>query len=186
MWGCGQPTPIAKMTNSKCGHLAGHPVRYIVGHATRRPIELRFWEKVDKRGPDECWIWKGAIGNGRATFGTGGKLDHRQGNASRFSWELTNGPVLGGLFVCHNCPDGDNPLCVNPAHLWLGTQAENMRDMTNKGRHSAPAAKLTPEQVIEIRDLRSKGARQKDIAAQFGIRPETVSEIVHRKKWKHI
>src|SRR4051812_35617659 len=93
----------------------------------------RFWRKVDKRGPDECWIWKGhksSRGYGRISL-----HHHGLGNyqAHRLSWELANAkPLPGHLRACHSC---DNPLCVNPAHLWPGTDADNVRDRDKKGRN---------------------------------------------------
>ena len=90
----------------------------------------RFWSKVHKT--DTCWIWtpyKDRDGYGQVRFHNKRMLAHR------VAWELTNGPIPEGLFVCHNCPGGDNPSCVNPAHLWLGTAAENNLDKVHKGRH---------------------------------------------------
>lgn len=83
----------------------------------------RFWPSVQKRS-EGCWLWTaGRIGNGYGIFRR--KLVHR------VSWTLTNGPIPEGMFVCHHC---DTPLCVNPAHLFLGTHQDNMRDMRQKGR----------------------------------------------------
>lgn len=92
----------------------------------------QFWAKVAKAGPNDCWLWLGhKMPYGYGTYGKPKQLAHRR------AWELTNGPIPDGLMVLHNCPDGDNPSCVNPAHLWLGTQTDNMRDAAAKGRISS-------------------------------------------------
>jgi hypothetical protein len=97
---------------------------------TTQPLLDRFWAKVDKT--DSCWLWtaaKGRNGYGLFTNGAG-----RLVPAHRFIWEVTYGEIPKGVMVCHNCPSGDNPSCVNPAHLWLGTHQANMVDRNMKGR----------------------------------------------------
>lgn len=109
--------------------------RGIYAHKSR-PLPERFWSKVEKT--DACWLWRGGVkpnGYGRFVIG-----HSTQVYAHRFAWELTNGAVADGLFVCHHC---DTPLCVRPDHLFLGTHTENMRDMLAKGRHFTPWRRRT-------------------------------------------
>lgn len=87
-----------------------------------------FWPKVDKSG--ECWIWKAGKSAGYGMASMNRRLRH----AHAIAWELTNGPIPDGLDVLHNCPGGDNKACVNPAHLWLGTQRDNTIDWYRKTR----------------------------------------------------
>lgn len=83
----------------------------------------RFWDKVDIKEPDDCWEWQAGF-NGR--YGS-----FNNGYAHRFSWELHNSKIPDGMYICHTC---DNPKCVNPNHLFAGTQKDNMQDMVKKGR----------------------------------------------------
>lgn len=98
---------------------------------TRKPIAERFWPKVDVRGHEECWEWTAS--RKERGYGVFSRPGHNNGalKAHRVSWELANGPIPDGLCVLHRC---DNPPCVNPAHLFLGTIADNNRDMSLKGR----------------------------------------------------
>ena len=103
----------------------------------------RFWDKVLIARVDECWLWQaGRFWDGYGSF----YKDHKLKRAHRVSWELANGEIPKGLIVCHSC---DVPLCVNPAHLWLGTHKLNSKDRDTKGRRTHNI-KLTKEQVLEI------------------------------------
>jgi hypothetical protein len=124
-------------------------------------------------GPDACWIWKGGVSRGYGSIHYGGKTCR----AHRAAWEQANGSVQTGLFVLHRC---DNPLCVNPDHLFLGTQAANMADMARKGRDQG---KLTPDQV---RRVRSDRRTQAEIARDFCVDQTTISRIKRGASRTHI
>ena len=141
----------------------------------------RFWAKVDRRGPDECGLWTAAkLKSGYGSF----EFHQKTSRAHRVSWMLAHGNMPDGLFVCHTC---DVRACVNPAHLFLGTHSDNMKDKQRKQR--APhgedqwQAKLTEADVIEMR--RSHLSLSK-IAAIFGIAVSNVSQIRSRKRWAHV
>jgi hypothetical protein len=133
--GCGEAAPVATRTYSKRGIYKGQPFRFIAGHqrrGTARPAIDRFREKteVNDRG---CWIWTGATvdgGYGQFSLGRDGYASVVQ-QAHRWSYEHFVGAIPDGMCVLHRC---DTPACVNPEHLFLGTQSDNMADMRAKGR----------------------------------------------------
>lgn len=148
----------------------------------------RFWEKV-KIGPaDDCWIWQGKPVGGYGRITIGGSVIR----AHRLSWQLAHGPIPEGMLVCHNCPGGDNPLCVNPAHLFLGTNADNTADKIAKGRaryaqgSRVSGAKLTEADVLVIRDLRADGHTYQRIAARFRVSERAISRITRGEGWGHV
>jgi hypothetical protein len=146
--------------------------------------------------PNGCWIWEGIFShNGYGRFRlTGGKRIP----ASRFSYELFRGEIPEKLLVLHTC---DNPPCVNPEHLWVGTIKENMQDMAKKGRSyfqthadkilrrkgiNHPRSKLTDKIVIEMRQLSKSGMTNRALGIKFNISEYTVSGIILGKEWKHV
>ena len=157
-------------------------------YAHTRTVEQaskRFWDRVDRSGgPESCWEWQWAIDSstGYGQFSFRG----RSIGAHRFAWEATHGPIPKGMAICHTC---DNRSCVNPDHLFLGTQADNMRDRNAKGRQLQGTrhhqAKLTEDDVREIRALR-RSLTLKEIARRFNITESSVSNIVRHQTWRHV
>lgn len=155
--------------------------------------EERFWEKVDKKGAIECWNWTGAKAqNGYGKFYWGTEHGRRICmNSHKASWLLSRGHIpkhrsYHGLCVLHKC---DNGMCVNPRHLWLGTNKDNADDMIKKGRlyvrkgEELGVNKLTQADVIQIRCSRRS---PHDIARQFGMTVEHIRNVIRGKSWKHI
>lgn len=186
--GCGQKTPISNKTSSRDGTVKGQHVRYITGHQCRRSPEERFWEKIDKRGPDECWPW--LAGSDQRGYGSFWDGEHF-GKAHRYSYKLANGDFADELDCLHRC---DNPPCCNPAHLFLGTAKDNVDDMVSKGRARGkvqygvdnPKAKLAVEDVLHIRDLAAKGVSAREIARRYGMNDSSIGDVVNRVTWKHV
>lgn len=177
-----------------------HPKRTIFRDLrTDDRLKARFWVKVAIGGPDTCWPWLAYRGKSKRGLDYGKiGIDGRIHFAHRIAWELTNGPIPDGLRVLHRC---DNPPCCNPAHLFLGTQGDNVQDMWDKQRHGARAkppvghrcrgeahhsARLTATDVVEVRRLAADGMSIRAIAEQFGITPQSTRAIVQRKNWKHV
>lgn len=160
---------------------------------TTKSIDTRFWEKVDCNGPihselkSRCWIWIGCIHNRktdkRGYFNFHGKTI----SVHRAAYQLAFGSIPNGLHVLHRC---DNPICVNPLHLMLGTHQLNMQDRNQKGRarggksygEKHPGVKLTDKNIIEIRTQYGKGdISQRELARIYGVSQGHISEIINRK-----
>ena len=153
------------------------------------PIDVRWWRRVDKNGPtlphmdSACWIWTGHViadGYGHIKRGKTMVLTHR------LSWELTFGEIKGGLLVLHKC---DNPACVNPSHLFLGTDADNAKDRDSKGRMGNKAgtsngnAKINEDIVIQIR---SSTTPTKDLAKAYNVSIPLIQKIRSKSLWRHV
>jgi hypothetical protein len=141
------------------------------------PLLERFWQKVRKGAPNECWMWTGTKNNKRL--------------AHRIAYELFIAPVQPGLCALHRC---DNPACVNPAHLFLGTKKDNMQDCKAKGRTRNGVrlgtahhfARFTPRLVRSIRRRVSAGETYRGLAREFGVSPSSIKAIWLRKNWAHV
>lgn len=164
--------------------------KVLVDPSKKASLETRFWAKVDKRGPDECWPWVAKAttnyGYGRMALGgsSGGQV-----RAHRASYALEYGSVPDGLDVCHRC---DNPPCCNPNHLFLGTATENMRDAAIKGRISPPPhsfgekhhnAKFGRETALSI-STDQRSARV--LAAEYGVSEMTIYRLRRGTTWKNL
>lgn len=126
-----------------------------------------------------CWEWNGT------RFPTGYACIGRNGYGHRISWETTHEPIAPGRSICHTC---DNPPCINPSHLFIGTQGDNIRDAVRKGRLARGSinsqAKLTEPQIEKIRSLYAAGnTTHAAIAIQFGLSRQHVGDIVNRRRW---
>lgn len=195
----GQPPRGARVTH-RCGNRACvNPAHLETEVRTRRtPVVVvvecsdirlsnkdieRFWSKVDIATPDRCWPWTASALHGYGSFWAAG----RNLRAHRVSFTLAHGAVPDGLCVCHRC---DNPRCVNPAHLYAGTNAENQADKVAKQRHSRGeshgAARLTFADAIEIRRLAASGAKRTTIATRFEVSRAVVHAVLTNRIWNPV
>lgn len=138
--------------------------------------EKRFWRNVQKT--DSCWIWTGSFGShGYGSMHFMGKGER----AHRISWIVKNGTIPDGLHVLHRC---DNRKCVNPDHLFLGTNSDNVADRTAKRRHHN--IKLSDEQVSEIRRRVESGEKQRDVAKDYPVSYKQISKICLKQRWTYV
>jgi hypothetical protein len=168
----------------------------------------RFWRKVNKNGPTPqhrcalgpCWLWTGD--HTRRSYGLFRLSGNTRWYAHRISYAITHEPFSSDLCICHHC---DNPPCVNPSHLFLGTQGDNARDRDTKGRtvHAAQRwasehpdlllrgedvgeAKLRSVQIPEIRAAHASGEAIARIARRYGVARITIRNVIRRISWAHI
>jgi hypothetical protein len=144
--------------------------------------EEKFWKRVDIRGENECWPFIGKVNrHGYGTF-MSNRVSWR---AHRFSYTVVKGDIPKGLFVCHTC---DNPICVNPSHLFLGTAKDNMDDCIRKGRaRHNHTSKVSSDQIKEIRERRFYGGEtHSEISKDYSVTAVTINDICSEKTHKLI
>lgn len=150
----------------------------------------RFWSKVHRQGPQGCWLWMGkpaGDGYGRIQITRNGV--GRSHRAHRIAYLLTHGHLDRNKLVCHTC---DDPMCVNPGHLFLGTEKDNMRDKMRKGRHRAGVgvkngnARLCPRSVRWIRRMVAAGHLRAEVGQTLGVSRQCIDDIVNRRNWGHV
>lgn len=152
----------------------------------RGTLGERFWRHVRRGADGECWPWTATkLRTGYGTINTGDAT--RTALAHRVCWTLHHGAIPEGKHVLHTC---DNPSCVNPRHLFLGTHQDNMRDKVAKQRHPRGerqgSAKLTTADVLDIRARRAAGTPLAVLAAEYGLHRVYVSKVARRVAWRHI
>lgn len=188
-----RPCTVAECDRIRSAHGLCEMHAYRMKHfgSTDTPKRLtladRFWAKVDKRGPDECWPWTAAVNeNGYGVMRPQGKKSGPTIKAHRVSLMLAGVDVEGRL-VLHSC---DNPPCVNPAHLSAGDRQQNVADMMSRERQPRGSrngqAKLTERQVAEIRRRAALGERRRLLANEFKVSESTINRLAKGEGWRHV
>lgn len=169
------------LSSEETGKSAGKPRKEIAGVSSyeRRDIEARFWSEVNKGGDGGCWLWVGSVVQARGGHGqfSLGRKHGKQTNvyAHRLSYELAYGPIPDGLNVCHHC---DVARCVNPAHLFLGTQDDNLKDAARKKRFTVPHTKtLSLQDRLAIFHAPRTPRSGVELARRYGVTEAYISTI---------
>jgi len=176
-----QKTPQGRLASRQSVEIVSKEGRLLALTADERlALAVRFWSRVDRRGPDECWPWQLSCftkrgGHGQFTYRVGGKQEHFY--AHRIAWLLTSGASAGALKACHKC---DNPPCCNPAHIFLGTQADNLADARQKGRldESRPRTRVfTLTERLAIMNAPTVRGSNAALARQYGVTKVAITHI---------
>lgn len=167
-----------------CAHSPFRPpgASHWFGRLLHRDV-WRFWSKVTPRDAAGCTHWTAkAQNNGYGVFNVRGTVYL----AHRLAYYLSNGPIPEGMHICHRC---DTPSCVNPDHLFLGTPADNMDDMTAKGRRVAVRGEDVARAILTeaaVRDIRASADSPRSLGARYGVAPNTITNVRLRRIWKHV
>jgi len=159
----------------------------LITHSTRPDISFEewFWQQIKVDEQTECWIWQLAL----ATRGYGQvSIKRKSYRAHRIAYELFYKESAKGKLVCHTC---DNPPCINPHHLFLGTAKENTQDMIQKSRHYHGErhhfAKLTAQAVLDMRNRHAKGdVTIAQLAREYGISEPSANRVIAGITWRHV
>ncbi len=190
---CGQKRQVIGSNMKRGGSLSCGCMDFSI------PLEKRFFAKIDKEGPipsccpelGACWLWKG--GKNKKGYGGVGTVDGKKMATHRVAYILAFGEVPEGLHVLHHC---DNPTCVNPGHLFLGTNLDNTLDRIKKGRTTALPyerrlrgekcswSKMTGELAASIRQRVADGERQSSVAGSLGLSRSLICNVVNMKAWR--
>jgi len=147
-------------------------------------VSEKFWDRVDVRLPDDCWLWTGSKSHGYGNM----RVGYETVRAHRIAWELHNREKLGDRMACHKC---DVPLCCNPGHIYAGDILTNSRDMDDRGRRTGAALKgesssgaILKEE--DVRDIRHSTQLPEELEARYGISARQIKNIIKRRAWRHL
>jgi hypothetical protein len=184
------PIPKGFGIQHHCGNSSCTNPKHLFLKKKPETMEERFWEKVDIKSVDDCWMWQagGLLENG---YGYGKfNIDKVIYNAHVVAWKITNGSIPDGLYVLHTC---DKPGCCNPNHLFLGTQKDNWMDCYRKNRANhvfgsrCGSAKITEQDVVKIRVFYKTGNySQNKLGEMFNLSGRSICAVVRKEQWKHV